>query len=477
MTSLATARPDDVPAARAPSASQPLDAPPTTPAEVIARYARPGPRYTSYPTAPHFRADASEAERAAVAHAWATATAPLALYAHVPYCERRCLYCGCHVQIARDRGLGVRYVDDLIRELDVLAGLTPFDRPLELLAFGGGTPTWLAPEDFARLVRAIDTRTATARDREWSVEVDPRSVDDAYMALLLELGFNRFSFGVQDLNAEVMQAVGRKQGVAEVRAATQAVGALPFNIDLMYGLPHQTLATQAATIAQVLELGPSRLALFGYAHVPWMKKHQLGLERHGLPDDHARLELYLAAREQLLGAGYVAIGIDHFARPDDALAVAQRAGQLHRNFMGYTVRPHLDLVATGVSGISQVNGTFTANAKDVPVWRDALDRGQPAWQRMLHTSPEDQLRSAVIMDLMGNFAVDKAAIGARFGVDFDQHFAEELAQLAPFVADGLVTETEDRVALSELGALVVRNVAMVFDQWLGQSQARYSRTV
>ncbi len=449
--------------------------PPQTPREVVERYARPGPRYTSYPTAPHFSDDPTL--HADVLAAWAGATAPLALYVHVPYCEKRCLYCGCHVQIARNRALGETYVDDLLTELRLLGSLTRLDRPLELVALGGGTPTWLAPADLTRLIHGIREAMRPTADAEWSIEVDPRSVDRDYMALLLELGFNRFSFGVQDLKADVMAAVGRKQGVDEVRAAVEAVGPLPFNLDLMYGLPLQTTTSLLETIDEALTLGPSRIALFGYAHVPWLKKQQRGMERHGLPGDQARLSMALAARAHLVKAGYVAIGIDHFARPDDELAIARMRGGLHRNFMGYTVRPDLDLVALGVSGISQVAGTFTQNDKEVPTWRATIADGKPAWARTLQSSPDDVLRSAVIMDLMCHFAIDKHAISARFGIDFDQHFDAERAQLTPLIGDGLVLDTPDRLQLSDLGELVVRNVAMIYDARLGQTDARYSRTV
>ncbi|MCO4764026.1 MAG: radical SAM protein, partial [Myxococcales bacterium] len=214
-------------------------APPKTAREVIERHAKPGPRYTSYPTAPHFTED--QKDRAEILAAWATADAPLALYGHVPYCDKRCLYCGCHVQIARDRALGKSYVDTMLKELDMIGRHTNLGRPLELVAFGGGTPTWLAPSDLTRLVRGISNHTQAGHNAEWSIEVDPRSVDADYMALLRDLGFNRFSFGVQDLQANVMAAVGRKQGVDEVRAAVDAVGDCPFNLDLMYGLPYQTV--------------------------------------------------------------------------------------------------------------------------------------------------------------------------------------------------------------------------------------------
>ncbi|MCO4764373.1 MAG: coproporphyrinogen dehydrogenase, partial [Myxococcales bacterium] len=319
--------------------------------------------------------------------------------------------------------------------------------------------------------------TQAGHNAEWSIEVDPRSVDADYMALLRDLGFNRFSFGVQDLQANVMAAVGRKQGVDEVRAAVDAVGDCPFNLDLMYGLPYQTVDSLLQTLDQAIDLGPSRFALFGYAHVPWLKKHQLGMERHGLPDDQARLSMALAARQHLVNAGYVAIGIDHFALPSDELAQAKERGELHRNFMGYTVRPHLDLVALGVSGISQVAGTFTQNHKDVQAWRTAIDSGEPAWSKTLHTTADDQLRSAVIMDLMCHFAIDKQAIGHRFDIDFDQHFADEQSALTPFISEGLVTDNAARLQLSPLGELVVRNVAMIYDARLGQTAARYSRTV
>ena len=381
------------------------------------------------------------------------------------------------MQIARNRALGTTYVDDLLVEVDLVSTLTNLSRPLALVALGGGTPTWLAPADLRRLIEGIRAATNPASDAEWSIEVDPRSVDADYMKLLLDLGFNRFSFGVQDLKADVMTAVGRKQGVEEVRAAVDAIGDLPFNLDLMYNLPKQTTESVLETIDQALALGPNRIALFGYAHVPWLKKHQMGLERQGLPGDQERLSMALTARAHLVKAGYVAIGIDHFARPEDEMARAKANGVLHRNFMGYTVRPELDLVALGVSGISQVAGTFTQNDKDVATWKSAIAEGKPAWTRTLQSSDDDTLRGAVILDLMCHFAIDKELIGRRFDIDFDEVFQTEKEALAPFIADGLVEETSKRLQLSELGELVVRNVAMVYDARLGQTQARYSRTI
>ena len=465
--------------------------------QAVSRWAGRGPRYTSYPTAPHFREDT---DWAAVRERWASATAGLSLYVHVPWCERRCLYCGCHVLIARDRALGTRYVDRLLDQLDQLGALTDIQRPLGQVALGGGTPTWLLPDDLARLVEGIRERTAPADESEWSIELDPRAVDAAYIERLCGLGFNRFSLGVQDLDPDVGEAIGRKQMEADVVAAIDAIRAhsdAPINLDVMFGLPRQTAESFARTIDRVIELAPERIALFGYAHVPWLKKHQRGMERHGLPDAQARLARYLEARARLLEAGYVSIGMDHFALPDDAMARALVDGSLHRNFMGYTTRAGLDLIGLGASAIGAVNGTFVQNAKELGRWSASVDSGSlvdagssanagaraapgmpgPGWWKGAVLDAEDKLRSDVIMSLMCGFSVERAAIESRHGVAFDAHFADALAKLTPMADDGLLVDDGERIALTPVGALLVRNVAMAFDAYLGQGSGRFSKTV
>ncbi len=478
------------PAPRGPTSPTPS----WTPAEIVRRFATTAPRYTSYPTAPHFRQDF---DVDAVRRAYAAARGPLGLYVHVPFCERRCLYCGCHVEVARDRGLGSAYVDTLLRELDLQATLTAVsaDRPLSVVALGGGTPTWLAPADLARLCAGIRSRLPDHPGCEWSIEVDPRSLDDAGAETLCQLGFTRYSLGVQDLDPAVQRAIGRPQPAAQVeRIARMLAASAPrdgLNFDLMYGLPNQTVESIRATVRQAVAMGPTRFAVFGYAHVPWLRPHQRGMERTPLPDDAARLELLWAAREELMGHGYLPLGLDHYALPSDPLALAAKQGRLGRNFMGYTDRGQakgvdgqaldVDLLAIGASAIAQVGDAFAANTTDRALWAERVRSGAPAWARAHLRSDDDKRRGAVITALLCDLRVDKSAWTARFADQgqgaFDVAFAEELRALGPFFEAGLLRQDTESLAITGHGWLVARNVAAAFDRFLDGAKARYSRTV
>ncbi len=444
---------------------------------LIARYEKAGPRYTSYPTSPNFSADF---DREQALERWRTASADLSLYLHVPYCVLRCLYCGCHTLIRRDRSLGSGYVDTLLDELRLIGQHTDVSRPLRQLALGGGTPTYLLPEDMERLFRGVREQMNFAEGAELSIEIDPREIEPEYIDRLAALGINRFSFGVQDINPAVMKAIGRCQDDAQVEAAIGAVrrnGPWPVNFDIMYGLPLQTAATFHETVGRIVDLGPDRIALFGYAHVPWLKKHQRGIERHDRPDADQRLRLYLQAKEQLEAAGYVTIGLDHFARPEDALAKAWKDGSLHRNFMGYTTQRGLDLLAGGVSGISLVNDAYLANEGDVNAWREQIGSGELPWRRGLLMAGDDALRGEVIESVMCQFRVDKKVIEQGYNISFDDYFADARLALEPLRNDGLVQEDDQAIEVTEDGRLFVRNVAMVFDRYLKAGDGRFSQTV
>ena len=445
--------------------------------DLVARYDKPGPRYTSYPTAPNFTPDF---DRQGALDRWRDATADLSLYLHVPYCVLRCLYCGCHTLIRRDRDLGVAYVDTLLDELKLISQHTDVTRPLRQLALGGGTPTFLLPDDMERLFAGIRSTLNVADGAELSIEIDPREIGPEYIDRLAALGINRFSFGVQDINPAVMKAIGRVQDDSQVEGAIGSVrrnGDCPVNFDVMYGLPLQTAATFHDTVRRIIELGPDRIALFGYAHVPWLKKHQRGIERHERPDADLRLRLYLQAREQLEAAGYVAIGLDHFARPEDALAVAWKDGSLHRNFMGYTTQRGLDLLAGGVSGISLVNGAYICNQPDIPLWRDQIGAGKMPWTRGLLMAGDDALRGEVIESVMCQFKIDKKAIERAYEIDFDSYFADAHEALTPMRDDGLLIEDAESLRVTDDGQMFVRNVAMVFDRYLADGEGKFSRTV
>lgn len=447
----------------------------TTSESLAARYATRGPRYTSYPTAPNFREDIGHE---ALQACWAQASAPLSLYLHIPYCQVRCLFCGCHTKITQHRDRGQAYTDDLLTELSNVSRWTDLSRPLRQIALGGGTPNFLLPEDMRRLIAGIEAHTAFESDAERSIEVDPRAVTPDYIRMLVDLGFNRFSMGVQDLDESVMAAVNRPQAlatVAEVVGAIRATADLPINMDLIYGLPRQTQDSWSRTLDQIIGQRPSRLAVYGYAHVPWMKKHQTALERHEVPDDSLRTVLNAMARERFLAAGYQAIGFDHYALPSDELAKAARQGTLNRNFMGYTTRRGLDLVALGVSGISSVGASYTQNHKPVETWRAAVQAGEPSWYRGMVLSAEDIRRREAILEISCNLRLDFSQVSD--GHRLADHFEAELVQLEPMRADGLIVIEDDVLQVTEVGEPFVRNICMVFDQYLStQANGRFSRT-
>jgi oxygen-independent coproporphyrinogen III oxidase len=455
------------------------------PWDVIEKHSTRGPRYTSYPTAPHFREDF---DRGAVEQAWRAATGDaLSVYVHVPYCHRRCLYCGCHTEVLDRDPTGVtrRYVHTLLDEVRVAERtLGPRTGGLAQLALGGGTPTTLQTGDMARLLDALFARWRPAKGAELSVEIDPRTVQSDLLDLLLAKGFNRVSLGVQDLDDRVQQIVGRVQPESMVRdlmTQLRSVSQPPsINIDLIQGLPGQTPESWRRTIDKVVALDPDRMAVFGYAHVPWMRPHQRTLEGHARPDPRERVEMLGIAWEAFVEAGYVAIGFDHFARPEDELAVALSRGNLHRNFMGYTTRRGLDQLGLGVSAISAVGPTYAQDHKNHEPWLASIGAGQMPWERALVLDDDDLQRREVILDLSCNLAVDFDRFLARHGVPFQQRFAAELRRLAPLVEDGLVDVHPTGIEVTPRGRFLVRVICMVFDRYLDTqdgSPVRYSRTV
>jgi len=454
-------------------------------AALIERYDRPGPRYTSYPTAVEFHTGFTEEDyRARLATASAV-DAPLSLYLHVPFCESRCTYCGCAVIATAKRDVAARYLEYLQRELAMLAGALGSRRRVVQCHWGGGTPTYLSPAQIAQLDAAVARHFDVAPDAEKAIEIDPRVTTPRQIALLRRLGFNRLSFGVQDFDECVQHAIGRHQTEAQTRDlhwAARDAGFESINFDLVYGLPMQTADSFARTLAAVVDLLPDRIAVYSYAHVPWMRPHQKAIDAADLPDARAKRALVAAAVDAFAAAGYVSIGMDHFALPDDELAVAARERRLYRNFMGYTVRPAPDSVAAGVSAIGDVAGAFAQNHKTLARYYEALDAGRFPVERGYALSGEDRLRRHVIAELMCNFHVDAEAVAARFGIDFEDHFAPELARLAEPdgpSADGLVRVERGGLTITDLGRLFVRNVCMVFDTYLAAHEGRpvFSRTV
>lgn len=450
--------------------------------ELIAKYDRPGPRYTSYPTAPQLTEGFGPADYTRLLMASATEDPkPLSLYVHVPFCSQRCFFCGCNVTISHDRSWGRRYLPWLAREMEKAALLTEASRRIVVqIHWGGGTPTFLPAEDLAELAALIRRSFPVAPAAEFGVEIDPRELSSAQLDALAAGGCNRVSLGVQDLAPEVQRAVNRVQSPELTWKAVEgarARGIESLNVDLIYGLPHQTPEGFAATVAEVLAMSPDRLALFNFAYLPAMFRHQGTIDPEALPDPASKLRILEETIAALSEAGYVFIGMDHFAKPADPLAQALRQRTLNRNFQGYSTCAESDLVGFGVSAISEVGNGYAQNEKTVGSYSAALlDDGFPTARGLVMTA-EDRLRRTVIMGLMCHFELDKREIENRFDLDFDRHFASELEALAPLAEDGLVELSADRIEVTPVGRLLVRNVAMTFDAYLGRSTARYSRTV
>ncbi|MGQ0428407.1 MAG: oxygen-independent coproporphyrinogen III oxidase [Gammaproteobacteria bacterium] len=462
-----------------------MDAPATFDAELLRRYDRPGPRYTSYPTAPQFRPEFGEAQFRACARRSNAEPIPrdLSLYVHIPFCFSPCFYCGCTRIITRDRSRGALYLARLLREIEMVAPLFDRDRDVVQLHFGGGTPNFLEVGELAALIGSLGRHFhfSDRVDRDFSIELDPRTLTPGDARRLAAFGLNRASLGVQDFDPEVQRAVNRIQGIEQTLAAIEECregGMRSVNVDLIYGLPKQSLAGFEVTLDALLAVRPDRLAIYGYAHLPELFKAQRQIEAADLPDAALRLELLQLAVQKLGQHGYRFIGMDHFALPDDDLSQAQAAGGLHRNFMGYTTHEDCDLIGFGVSAISHVGESYSQNLRDLPGWEHAVDEGRlPVW-RGIELDADDLLRADVIQELMCQGDVDVARIEERHGIGFRDYFARSLAELAPLVEDGLVTVEPGRIASTSRGRFLLRIIAMCFDRYLTAGQApRYSRAI
>jgi len=442
--------------------------------DLLRRYNVQGPRYTSYPTAPMWREELSARDYGAILEASASADepAPLSLYVHLPFCEKLCYFCGCTVVITGSRHVPESdYLDLLEREIDwVAARAIPggSSRRVVQLHWGGGTPTYFPPALLERLARRIFERFPLDPDAEIGIEVDPRVTTPEQLETLARLGFNRLSMGVQDFDPRVQAAINRIQPEADTRRLVEQARGLGFtslNMDLIYGLPHQTPESFSATIDRVLAIGPDRLAVYSYANVPWMKKHQAILEPH-LPSEGEKFEIFRTALSRFTAAGFEYIGMDHFARPDDELARARRDRTLHRNFQGYTTKAGTDLIGLGMSAIGSVGEHYVQNRRELPAYREAIEAGGAATFRGFRLSEEDRLRRAVIGSLLCHGVVVKGEIEQRFGIDFDAHFADAIRRLEPCEADGLVERTAESIRATPLGRVFLRNLAMPFDAYL-----------
>ena len=452
-------------------------------AGLLRKYDGLGPRYTSYPTADRFTEEfgAPELVSALLARN-ADKPAPLSLYMHLPFCDTVCFYCACNKVTTRDHGRSAKYISYLAREIGMVSALVDAGSPITQLHWGGGTPTFLTAEEMKLLTRVVHDHFAFAPDAECSIEIDPRKVDAETVPLLAELGFNRMSLGVQDFDPDVQRAVNRVQSEAETRAvldAGRANGFTSINIDLIYGLPLQTLSGFAATLDKVVAALPDRIALYSYAHVPHLFKPQRRISVAQLPPAETKLAILEQAIGKLTDAGYVYIGMDHFARPDDELAIAQREGQLHRNFQGYSTQADCDLLAFGISAIGKIGATYGQNLRTLDAYYDRLDARTLPCFRGYRLSADDLLRRDVIQALMCQGVVSFASVEDAHGIKFGEYFAPELAALRPLADDGLVELAGDAIAVTMRGRLLVRVVAMVFDRYLRmqREQARYSRVI
>ncbi|MES2017599.1 MAG: oxygen-independent coproporphyrinogen III oxidase [Pseudomonadota bacterium] len=455
--------------------------------ELITRLNQMGPRYTSYPTADRFVPGFRAADyRAAAVSAKA---APLSLYVHIPFCESLCYYCACNKLITTDHSKAVTYLEYLQREIAMQGKLFEGKNVVSQLHFGGGTPTYLTDAQMDELLASLHQWFQFLPDSEgeYSIEVDPRTVSPARVEVLRRQGFNRLSLGVQDFDPDVQQAVNRVQPEAMTTGlidAARKAGFRSISIDLIYGLPKQTLATIATTLDKVVAAGPDRIAIYNYAHMPNLFKSQRLIVDADLPTPQAKLDMLGLCIARLGEAGYVYIGMDHFAKPDDDLALAQREGRLQRNFQGYSTHAEADMVALGVSAISAVNGTYSQNEKTLTAYYAGLDRGDLPVARGIALAADDLLRRKLIGQLMCNFTLPYASLELPGGGTFGEYFFSELEKLRELETDGLLHIKPDGLVVTPKGRLLIRNVCMVFDRYLGLPRPdadakplRFSRTI
>jgi oxygen-independent coproporphyrinogen III oxidase len=453
--------------------------------ELLKKFNQPGPRYTSYPTAPVFSPEftAADFEREIIETNKADATAPLSLYFHFPYCDTLCYFCGCNMMVTQKREHIAEYNRYLKKEIDRIVPLISKNRKVEQLHWGGGTPTYLYPEEIRDIGGYIKDRFDFSDTIEASVEIDPRGLTREHMEALREVGFNRTSFGVQDFNLKVQEAVNRIQSEEITRQTVdwaRELGYKSINLDLIYGLPHQTLESFADTVEKVIEISPNRIAVFNYAHVPWLKKHQVLIKAEDLPTPDERLQILKMTIEKLTAAGYEYIGMDHFAKPSDELAVAQKNRTLYRNFQGYSTKAGCDVYAFGLSAISQFQNIYAQNLKNLRDYYKRIDANEPATNVGYRMTFDDHVRKETINQLMCHLEIDKRAVEAKFNINFEEYFAADIPKLDRFISEGLLENNADKIAVKGAGILIIRNVAMCFDAYLEKMMKEkpvFSKTV
>jgi oxygen-independent coproporphyrinogen-3 oxidase len=449
--------------------------------ELLDKYNRPGPRYTSYPTALKFDDSFTANSYLPRLELADSVDAPLSVYLHLPFCQNRCLFCACNVIISPDKTRVVDYLDLIKHEFAMVASRIPNRRGISQLHIGGGTPTYFTPEQLKGVLEELFSHFHLLPGAEVGLEVDPRVTRREHLEVVAQFGFNRLSMGVQDFDAVVQRAVNRVQSVAETIAVIDAgreLGMDSINIDLIYGLPSQSIDGFSRTLDEVIDIAPDRLAVYSFAFVPWIKGLQQKVS--DIPSPELKYQLWSLSREKLMGAGYHEIGMDHFSKPTDELTIAQNNGTLGRNFMGYTTTRAPDMLGFGISSIGYVAGGFVQNVKKLSSYRTAILAEQlPVGKGYLLTD-DDKIRQHVISELMCNLVLDKHKVEARFGIDFDRYFATALQGLTPLQDDGLVLNKADEIRVTEAGKLFVRNIAMPFDMYLQiptTTQPMYSQTI
>ncbi len=440
--------------------------------EIIKKYDKAGPRYTSYPTAPMFHTGIGAEDYAATLKCVATDDAPLSLYIHIPFCNTVCYYCGCNKIVTKQYDRATPYLELLLKEIDRVADtIGDTKRLVTQLHFGGGTPTFMNNDQMRTIMAKLRERFhfVAKDDGEFSIEIDPRECDEDTVRVLQEIGLNRMSMGVQDFDPIVQKAVNRIQSKEEtLRVLNEARqhGFESMNIDLMYGLPHQTVETFNTTLDTIIEFSPDRIALFNYAHLPHMFMPQRRIDEAAIPSPQEKLNILEHSINKLLDAGYVFIGMDHFAKPEDELTIAQQEGKLYRNFQGYSTQADCDLIGLGVTSIGYVGGGFFQNRKEMDVYAETVEAGEFPVFRGYILSEEDHLRRQVIMRLMCDFSLEYSQFETDFSINFKEHFADGLSDLQEMEADYLIELRDDGLTVLPAGRLLIRNVAMVFDEYL-----------
>lgn len=451
--------------------------------ELIRRFDSLGPRYTSYPTADRFHTDFTESSYIQYLQQrnQSEDKPPLSLYIHIPFCASLCYYCACNKVITKDRSKSAIYLAYLAKELQLVKQHLTVRETISQLHLGGGTPTFLSEEEMRGLMAMLRDNFDFAEDAEISIEIDPRTVTAQTLQLLADVGFNRTSLGVQDFDEQVQIAVHRIQPydmVEKCISQSRAVGFQSINFDLIYGLPKQSLESFSRTLDQVIALSPARIALYNYAHLPTRFKPQRRINEADLPSAEQRLQIFLMSLRRLLAEGYVYIGLDHFAKPDDSLALAVKDKSLHRNFQGYTTRADCDLVALGLSSIGKIGASYVQNLRTLDEYYAALDQNKLPVEKGFHLSQDDLLRREMIMDLMCSTTLDIPVIEKKYGIGFAEYFKGELARLQSYADEGLMNIDETAVSVTAKGRMFVRAFSMVFDQYLArQSGAKYSKLI